>query len=283
VHGLVRIDGDLKDKTEADKKLLAVLMEARPYILFDNCKGYIDSPALEAFISSSLYSGRILGVSKTFTGENLMTVFVTGNGCTVSPDMRRRALFVELFMEDERAEDREFDRWLDDAQLLGLRPQILAALWALVQKWDKAQRPCPSRSHAAFPKWANLIGGIVECAGYSCPFETPEIPNAADTDGADMHELVGLLDATPVKFEHLVDLSRDHGLFERIVGAGDDGDLKPADKSRFGKLLNRYDRRLFGGKRRFVINGKGRARTFRVLQTERASDSGLLARSRIVH
>ena len=85
-------------------------------------------------MTSAVWSGRILGVSKTFAGENLMTVFVTGNGCTVSPDMRRRSLFVELFMEDERAEDRKFKRVLDDVTLLSMRPRILAALWAMVRE-----------------------------------------------------------------------------------------------------------------------------------------------------
>src|SRR5262249_21314337 len=161
-HGLVKTDGDLKDKAETAKELLAAVIETRPYILFDNCKRHLDSPYLEAFVSSAMWSGRILGVSKMFAGENLMTVFVTGNGCTVSPDMRRRSLFVELFMENERPEDRKFQRILDDAVLLDLRPRILAALWALVREWDAAGRPKPSGTHTAFPRWAEIIGGIVE-------------------------------------------------------------------------------------------------------------------------
>jgi hypothetical protein len=264
-HGLVKTDGDLKDKAETAKELLAAVIEARPYILFDNCKRHLDSPYLEAFVSSTIWSGRILGVSKMFAGENLMTVFVTGNGCTVSPDMRRRALFVELFMENERAEDRKFERVLDDAVLLELRPRILAALWALVREWDAAGRPKPSGTHTAFPRWAEIIGGIVEFAEYGCPLTTAEIPSAADVDGADMRELVKLLaDHEPLKFNKLVDLSREYGLFERIIGSTDDAELKPADKSTFGKLLKRYDRRVFSGSRSFMIDGKGRYKTFRV-------------------
>ena len=264
-HGLVKTDGDLKDKSETAKELLAAVIEARPYILFDNCKRHLDSPYLEAFVSSTMWSGRILGVSKMFAGENLMTVFVTGNGCTVSPDMRRRALFVELFVENERPEDRKFQRILDDAVLLDLRPRILAALWALVREWDAAGRPKPSGTHTAFPRWAEIIGGIVEFAGYGCPLATAEIPSAADVDGADMREVVKLLaDREPLKFNDLVGLSREYGLFERIIGSPDDGDLKPPDKSTLGKLLKRYDRRVFRGGRSFVIDGKGRYRTFRV-------------------
>ena len=263
-HGLVKTDGDLKDKTETAKELLAAVIEARPYILFDNCKRHLDSPYLEAFVTSAVWSGRILGVSKTFAGENLMTVFVTGNGCTVSPDMRRRSLFVELFMEDERAEDRKFKRVLDDVTLLSMRPRILAALWALVRTWDSAGRPGPSRTHTAFPRWSEFIGGIVEHAGYGCPLETAEIPSAADVDGADMRELVKLLaERDPVKFDELIALSREHGLFERIIGT--DGDLKPAEKSSFGKLLKRYDQRCFTGGRRFVVDGKGHKRVFLVV------------------
>ena len=264
-HGLVKTDGDLKDKAETAKELLSAVIETRPYILFDNCKRHLDSPYLEAFVSSAIWSGRILGVSKMFSGENLMTVFVTGNGCTVSPDMRRRSLFVELFMKDERAEDRKFQRILDDAALLGLRPQILAALWALVLEWDKAGRPKPSRTNSAFPRWAEIIGGIVEHAGYGCPLESAEIPSAADVDGSDMRELVKEFGIEPVKFDELVALAREHGLFERIISSDDV--LKPAEKSAFGKLLKRYDQRLFSCGKIFHVNGKGHSRTFSVVST----------------
>jgi hypothetical protein len=206
----------------------------------------------------------VLGVSKSFCGENNVTVFITGNGCTVSPDLRRRSLFVELFMEEERAEDRKFQRTLDDVALLAIRANILGALWALVREWDAAGRPRPSRTHSSFPRWAEIIGGIVEFAGYGCALEAAEIENAADTDGEDMRELVKLLVAGQgVKFDDLVSVAREHGLFERLIDA--EGDLKPSIKSTFGKLLKRYDGRVFGGCKRFVVAGSGHSRRFRVV------------------
>jgi hypothetical protein len=60
-HGLVKIDGDLKDNIETAKELLAAVIEARPYILFDNCKRHINSSTLEAFASAV--------ICKTFEGE----------------------------------------------------------------------------------------------------------------------------------------------------------------------------------------------------------------------
>ena len=220
VHGGVDTEGAPKDKTEIAKELLTAVMEGRSYTLLDNCKGHLDSAQLEAFVTSVRWKGRILGVSKSFCGENNVTVLITGNGCTVSPDIRRRSLFVELFMEQERAEDRKFKRILDDGEFLVMRPRILAALWALVREWDAAGRPKPSRTHTAFPRWAEIIGGIVEFAGYGCLLKTAEIPSAADVDGADMRELVKLLaHGKPLKFDEVVGLARAHGLFERIIGS----------------------------------------------------------------
>jgi hypothetical protein len=267
-HGETRIDIILNDHTEIEKKLLSALIAARPYILFDNVKGHLNSPPLEAFTTSVRYSGRILGVSKMFDGENLMTVFITGNGCTISPDLRRRSLFEELLMEEERAEERKFRRILDQGTLLELRPQILAALWAFIREWDKAGRPPSSRLHNAFPRWSQIIGGIVEFAGYGCPFEAAEIESGADLAGADMHQLVKLLaesrelieEPVTFTFNELVECSQKHGFFEWLVGDG--GDLKPSQRTKFSRLLNRYDRRLFT-EGHFIIEGKGHARTYR--------------------
>jgi len=168
-------------------------------------------------------------------------------------------------MEQERAEDRKFQRTLDDTALLAVRSDILSALWAFVREWDLAGRPKPSRPHSSFPRWAEIIGGIVEFAGYDCPLELAEIENAADTDGADMRILVKLLSVSEkaVKFDDLVCMARDHGLFDRLID--DDPVLKPNVKSALGKLLKQFDRRLFPGRNRFLVEGKGHSRRFRVV------------------
>src|ERR1051326_7798207 len=242
VHGFVDTEGAPKDGAEIAKELLTAVMEARTYSLLDNCKGYLGSAQLEAFTSSSRWKGRMLGVSKSFCGDNNVTVFITGNSCTVSPDIRRRSLFVELFMEQERAEDRSFKRVLDDGVLLAMRADILAALWAFVREWDAAGRPKASRTHSTFPWWAQIIGGIVEFAGFGCQLETDEIQSASDLDGSDMRELVTAMGSEPQTFDEIVSLAREKGLFERLLAG--EGELKPSDKSAFGKLLKRYDRRV---------------------------------------
>lgn len=254
-----------KDEDEMRKALLAAVLEARPVIFFDNAKKHITSPALEGFLSAQDYEGRVLGQTKSFRGANSAIVFITGNSCTVSPDMRRRSLFCELFLEAERAEDRVFQNNLEVPVLLERRSEILTALWALIQDWDKDMRPKPSRTNSSFTDWSEIIGGIVEHAGYGCPLETPQIEAAADQDGADMRALVkAIADGAVLKvveFDEVVAAARSGGLFEWCVPP--EGELDTKSKATLGKLLKSYDRRLIGGFR-FALEGKGHARRFKV-------------------
>jgi hypothetical protein len=255
------------DEEEMRKALLAAVIEAKPLLFFDNCKRHFSSEALEAFLTSQDWESRILGQSKSFRGDNNAVVFVTGNGCTVSPDMRRRSLFCELFIEAERAEDRVFQNDLEVPQLLGRRSEILTALWALIQDWLRAGQPRPSRTHSGFPDWARIIGGIVERAGYGCPLETPQIHAAADQNGTDMRALVkAIVDGAhlrAVNFGEVVEVARAHGLFESLVP--ESGDLDVKAKATIAQLLKTYDRRLIGGYR-FLLIGKGRQRRYQVEQ-----------------
>ena len=257
-----------KLEEEMQKMLLSAVLEARLVVWFDNVKRHLSSESLEAFLTSQHFEGRVLGASKLFRGENHATVIVTANGCTMSPDMRRRCVFVELFLEEERPEDRKFLQKLEVPLLLERRPQILAALWGLVVAWDKAGRPAPSRSHASFPQWAEIIGGIVQAAGYACPLESPET-ESVDTDGQDMRLLIQALSRMeqPVSFEDLVAIARSKGLLERILPA--EGELDARGRSTLGKLLARYNKRLVGGCR-LTVEGRGHTRAFRIesLRTE---------------
>ena len=269
VHGNSDLTGGFKDEAEMNKLILANVLAGKSYLFFDNCKGYLSSPALEAFISASHWEGRILGQSKKARGENNTTVFISGNGCTFSPDLRRRGLFAELIMPVEFAEDRQFKRVLDASELLRLRPQILAALWAFLREWCEAGRPRASRAHGSFPRWAEVVSGIVEFAGYACPLERPEIEGMVDTDSADMRKLVEALNAEPGTehdFEALVATCQELGLFEKLVGETDSyGNLLKGARSTLGNIFKRYKGRLVGQPaKRFTIEGAGHKKRFKV-------------------
>ena len=131
-------------------------------------------------------------------------------------------------------------------------------------------RPTPSRGHSAFPLWADIVGGIVEAAGFSCPFNTPQLTQPVDRNGDDMRRVVeNMLEGQLYEFSALVQIMRELGAFESIVGLDESDDpsladgrrLKPAESSKLGRLLAGYDQRQVGDWR-FIVEGKGHAKRF---------------------
>ncbi|MHB2006834.1 MAG: hypothetical protein ACYCOX_02170 [Acidobacteriaceae bacterium] len=253
-----------ESEDEMRKMLTSYIREGRRVILLDNLKGKLSSAALEAFASASTWTDRLLGQNATYTASNGVTIFATCNGATLTPDMRRRSLIVELHLSEERAEDRVFKRPLDVPTLLKMRPRILAACWAFVRHWDAAGRPAPSRSNSAFHSWATTIGGIVEAAGFGCCLETLGNTADVDEDGRDMRALVAAMQPTrKYTFSEVAALCHENELFAGLT-------IEPVDHSRriaFGCLLGRYGARLVGDRHKFFVNGSGHSKRFHVEET----------------
>ena len=255
------------DNEEMRKLLTATLCEGRTVLLLDNVKHIIGGDALESFTTTATWRDRRLGVNETVELENTVSVFATGNGASCTPDIRRRSLTCELHLSEERAEDRIYRRPLSVNVLCALRGRILAACWTLVREWDAAGRPAPSRSHSAFPEWAQVVGGIVQAAGYACPFDTPASSFALDEDGANMRLLAaGMTPEVAYTAGEIVSLCRRINAFDGLVGATD-SDFGRSQRTSFGRLLSRYDHRQVGDSK-FFITGAGHARRFRVLRLE---------------
>jgi hypothetical protein len=255
---------DLPTKEEeVSKTLLTHLRKADSAIVFDNVKTIIGGAALEGFTDNVPWGGRLLGVNEDFEGPNNSTVFFSGNGCTVTPDMRRRSLFVELHLDEEHAEDHKYKRVLNVAVLKAMRPKILAACWSLVRHWDELGRPLPSQTHSNFPEWSSTIAGIVEASGFDCPLATPETVFALDEDGDAMRLLAAAMKREQrYSATELYALCRANQIFTGLVGLHE-GAMDKAQFTTMGRLLARYHNRLVG-KSRFLINGTGHGRRFLV-------------------
>jgi hypothetical protein len=251
------------NEEELRKALLGVVMQGRNCIILDNIKDHLGSSSLEAFLTSTVWTDRILGSSKNFSGEKNTVVFATGNSCTVSPDMRRRSLVVNLFMREERAEARTFNHSLDVSYLLEQRPKILNALWVFVKAWDAAGRPKGSKTHSSFPEWTKTIAAIIEHAGYPSPAEIASVEYSADQDGNDIRKMVNAISPnTPLKtfkFSDLVEYARSVGAFESTLGT--EGELDRKARTTFSKILKRYDGRFIGDYI-FLVRGEGHNRTY---------------------
>jgi hypothetical protein len=273
VHGISEVKSCPDNSAELRKELFASAIVRRAYIFLDNLKGHLNSGHLEAFLTASKFNGRLFFTNSEASPDLACHVFITGNALTVSSDMRRRSLFVELFCEYERPEDRPIKHYLDDTGLLALRSQLLSACWAFLRHWDAHGRPRPLQSHNSFRAWADTIAGMVEAAGYPSPLAEPHLANAGDRELDDMRALVDEMHAdspnTAMTFDELTSIAHDRGLFDWIIcEPGHHDRSEKSVNASLGRLFVKYDRRVFSGRVRFTVSGKGRYRRYIVKREE---------------
>jgi hypothetical protein len=262
-YGVCEAESKPNSEDEWQKALLALVMSGSRLLLLDNLKGHLNSPSFEAFLTATKFSGRILGVNKKFSGEADATVLLTGNRLTVSPDLRRRCIFVELFMQELRAEDRVFKRRLDPPAILEMQPQLLTAMWAIIRGWDAAGRPPASKINASVPRWSEVIAGIVEWAGWACPSVPAELEDGGDTDTRDIARLGEAMPlGSPMKFSELCELCESLGLFERFIAWIEDGERGNKVRREFSAVLKTYAGRMIAPGKRFLSEGKSHSRRY---------------------
>ena len=96
-----------RDDDEFRKQILAVALAAEPAILLDNVSSILGSPSLDAALTATRWSGRILGKSEMASGVPLSAIwYATGNNVVLGSDTSRRTLHIRLESPEERPEER---------------------------------------------------------------------------------------------------------------------------------------------------------------------------------
>ena len=150
-----------RDEEERRKQLFASLRHGSQFLLYDNAERglQLDSAVLANLVTSSEIESRVLGVSNIERRPNRLTVVLTGNNLTLSGDLNRRLLPINLDAQVEHPWNRKFPfhpvsyvhaNWLD------LR---IAAL-ELIQAWHNHGAP-ECEGATGFPEWDALVRSVV--------------------------------------------------------------------------------------------------------------------------
>jgi hypothetical protein len=243
---------------ELSKLLNSIAQAGAPYLFLDNWVGKIQSGALAAFITANAISARVLGTSYLFDVDKHCLVFISAIRSNVVGEMRRRSVFIDLFVEEARSEDRKIKRPIDEGDILAWRSDILASLWALVREWRDASCPPGTVSNASFNEWGRTIGGILEHAGYPSPLLPP--PQAVDERLDSMAKVVKAAALTMLTTEifirpaELIEIAREAGAFTWFLDEESPDTSKPQ-----GDKEARSERRAFSF---YCEQFKGRTFTF---------------------
>jgi hypothetical protein len=278
---------------ELRKVLDMAALQGASYLFFDNLKNHVESALLEGFMTSPVWAGRVMGSQRGFRAKKSTVLIITGNNLTVSPDLQRRMLQCDVFVEEFDLQEKQHRRDLNPVVLnrAEVRSEILSALWALVRHWDGAGRPKagdPAKPYrvATFAEWSDIFGGIVQAAGFGNPLTKPRDDQAAARITVQQRQLVESLAAAVgvaqgqerkkhYDFQELVDCCHENEFFDWFMDGKekrDDGGrewFEPSAKCRsklglfFSKEMAKRIFAMSDGRRvRFYVDGEGRSRRY---------------------
>ena len=171
VHGAPSESGKPATEKDFERVLDSAALARKPFLVLDDCQS-IHSQSLNRFITSPIHECPLLYSQRLGTIPKVTQVFATGNGLTISADLDRRALVIDLF-EPGDAAARSFAKEITPGWLFVPETQarFLAALWALVRRWrDEGAPMMKENRRGSFEEWSAVVGGIVMACGMSNPF-----------------------------------------------------------------------------------------------------------------
>jgi hypothetical protein len=180
---------------EFEKKLDTQALTLLSYTFLDDVSGLVKSNALNRWLTSPTWAGRIMHSQRKFTILNQTLTLLSANQATLSPDLSRRSLMVDLWsaeLPEARAAKIEMtidQEWLAAPQN---RADILSALHALLVHWlgpDGEGKLYP-KVIPSFENWSRMIPGIVTLAGFECPLQAPDVTDAGGKQEVEFQRLI---------------------------------------------------------------------------------------------
>jgi hypothetical protein len=145
-----------------DESLDSKLIVGRPFIQFDNFRGKLNSPHLEALLTAEKsFPVRLPYSREVAIDPSRFFVMLTSNGIETTRDFANRCSIVRI----RKREGFKFYRYPEGDLLDHVRrwqPYYLAAVFAIVRKWIKAGRLRTTETRHDFHEWVQTLDWIVQ-------------------------------------------------------------------------------------------------------------------------
>lgn len=175
----------IKGEAELAKRLFALLLEGTDHVHFDNLEGSLNSATLSSFLTSEVYSDRILGKSTMPSFPQRVNMSLSGNNVIFGGDIPRRVALIRLDARVEKPQGRggfKHEHICDWA--LENRAVIVEACLIVVQAWVNAGMKPGSVTLGSFERWARTSSGILQHAGIPGLLENrKDVEEMADVEG----------------------------------------------------------------------------------------------------
>ncbi len=191
-----------RDDDETRKRITAIAVAGESVVLIDNINGTLGNASLDAALTATTWSDRILGQTAMASCVPLYTTwYATGNNVILAADTARRTLHVRLESNQENPEERSgflhanLLEWIDQE-----RPRLTAAALTILAAYCAAGRPdMQLRPWGSFEAWSGLIRNSIVWVGMPDPGNNRlELGRQSDRESMALRQLLeGWLELAP--------------------------------------------------------------------------------------
>ena len=252
-----------ENSDETIKRIVSALRSGRRMMHFANCQHHLDDVGFIQAITAPTLGARSLGSNDAKSDlelPNEIDYSISANiGLTYREDVEPRLRKIELAFFEEDPNKRTFPKPFLHDWLRENRVQVLSAIHSLFRHWMRAGAPVGKTLFNSFPRWAQVVGGVMVACGLGDPCLAHE---GEDLIGGDQKEkamkvlfAVGYEDSPEewIKKTDVYDIitkqCENHPALEWFGSLN--GDAKPGDKHfaarRTGNALSAFQNRIFNG------------------------------------
>lgn len=243
----------VNDDNEMRKRLFAIAIAAPRLANIDNVDSDLGCASLDAALTASSISDRVLGVSE-IRSVPLTTVFsATGNNLSYRGDLARRVVPIEIDPGVEHPEDRAGFKYTNlEEHVRASRPRLVISALTLLRAFICAGKPSHSLpAKGSFEAWDRLVRGAIIWAGGMDPLGGVE--RLRQRGDASVERIAALLSAWSLTFGALAVT-----VAEAMRRASDGSDLReamnafgskdrPINAQLLGTRLSKLRGRIVGG------------------------------------
>ncbi|MDF7826492.1 hypothetical protein P4B35_20850 [Pontiellaceae bacterium B12227] len=149
----------------AERSFNSAVIAGHGMILFDNCRGHIESQQIESFLTEDTYSASNPYTADVTVVPTRTVVSMTTNEASLNKDLANRTAPVRI---KKRAKGYEFHRYENDGFILDHirenQSEFLGAVFKIIREWYEAGcKVDPVAAHAHdFSRWAGVMNYIVK-------------------------------------------------------------------------------------------------------------------------
>jgi hypothetical protein len=180
------------DENEEIKRITAIALDGTRMVLIDNISRPLGSSALDAVLTGTAWSERILGRSERVDLPLLTVWYASGNNITFKGDTARRSLHVRLDSDLDKPELRaDFKHpalltWTHEH-----RPRLVMGALTVLRAYCAAGRPAmPVKTWGSFEGWSSLVRNAIVWAGLADPGTTRAELDDVDADSTALADLL---------------------------------------------------------------------------------------------